>query len=96
MEWPPGPPTVERLHQTDPTPSEPASATVVDLSTSRSLRLLQATLEHLETAVEMGLAQDGADVAGLREALQHLHRAKVCLTDLAAPSSPLRSPGTPA
>ncbi len=78
VEWPPAPPSRRRHSTRSATPTSPAS--VSDLTTGRAVRLLDATVAHLRTALET--TQDADTTAALEGAIGDATRAIERLTDL--------------
>ena len=80
VEWPPAPPS--RRQHTSRTTNGAASPTVSDLTTGRAVRLLDATIAHLRTALET--TDDAETAAALQAALEDTSRAVERLADRAS------------
>lgn len=86
VEWPPAPPTrglrhaTARRERTNPLHADPE---VTQLTASRAMHLLDATVEHLRTALETSPDQDTLDT--VEEAISDVERARDVLGRLELP-----------
>lgn len=81
VEWPPAPPSRHAPHDVSPTTSATPPRDVADLTTGRAVHLLDATIAHLRTALEVARHDDEAD--RLERAISDIARARETLGPLA-------------
>lgn len=77
VEWPPAPPTRHTARRRAATQREPD---VTELTTGRAIRLLDACVDHLRTALETNHGED--DAARIEDAIVDVVRVRESLAEI--------------